>query len=141
MSGCGKLVQKDYKRRNDSVGRYVHWQCWEKLGLNRDRLWYEHEPESVVQNENFKIRWDFTIHCDYMIEARRPDIVIVDKVKKETMNTDVAISGDKRVCDKEREKIEKYSLLKDEISRLWQMKKVVVIPIVVGAFRNYNSKV
>ena len=76
-----------------------------------------------------------------MIEARRPDIVIVDKVKKETMNTDVAISGDKRVCDKEREKIEKYSLLKDEISRLWQMKKVVVIPIVVGAFRNYNSKV
>ena len=63
-----------------------------------------------------------------------------DKVKKETMITDVAISGDKRVCDKEREKIEKFSLPKDETARLWQMKKVVVIPIVVGAFRNYNSK-
>ena len=41
--------------------------------------------------------------------------------------------GDTRVCDKEQEKIEKYSLLKDEIARLWQMKKVIVIPIVVEA--------
>ena len=28
--------------------------------------------------------WDFIIQCDHMIEARRPDIVVVDKVKKET---------------------------------------------------------
>ena len=54
-----------------------------------------------------------------MIEARRPDIVVVDKVKKETMIIDVVITGDKGVCDKERENIEKYSLLKDEIARLW----------------------
>ena len=68
-----------------------------------------------------------------MIEARTPDIVVVDKVKKETMIIDVAIPGGTRVCDKEREKIEKYGLLKAEIARLWQMKKVVVIPIAVGA--------
>ena len=29
-----------------------------------------------------------------MIEARRPDIVVVDKVKKEIMVIDVAIPGD-----------------------------------------------
>ena len=106
----------------------------EKLGFNR-ALWYEHEPESVVENEMFKILWDFTIQCDHMIETRRPDIVVVDKVKKEAMIIDLAIPGDTRVCDKERKKIEEYSLLKDEIARLWQMKKVVVIPIVVGALR------
>ena len=43
----------------------------------------------------------------------------VDTIKKEAMILDVAIPGDTRVCDKEREKIEKYSLLKDEIARLW----------------------
>ena len=53
----------------------------------------------------------------------------------------MAIPGDTRVCDKDREKIEKYNLLKDKTARLWQMKKVVVIPIVVGAIRNYNNKV
>ena len=42
-------------QRHDSVGRYAHWQFCEKLGFNRARLWYEHEPESVIENENFKI--------------------------------------------------------------------------------------
>ena len=50
-----------------------------------------------------------------MIEVRRPDIVVADKVKKDTMIIYVVIPGDARVCDKEREKIRKYSLLKDEI--------------------------
>ena len=43
-------------------------------------------------------------------------------------------------CDKEREKIEKYCLLKDEIARLWQMKKVALIPIVVGALGTITTK-
>ena len=46
------------------------------------------------------------------------------------MIIDVGIPGETRICDKEQEKIEKYSLLTDEIVRLWQMKKVVVIAIV-----------
>ena len=75
-----------------------------------------------------------------MIEARRPDIVVVDKVKKETMIIDVAIPPDARVWDKEQGKIEKYSLLKDEIAKLWQMKKVFVIPIVVGALETITTK-
>ena len=44
--------------------------------------------------------------------------MVVDKVKKETMIIEVAIQGYTRACDKEREKIQKYSLLKDEIARL-----------------------
>ena len=129
---CGKLTQKKYKRRHDSVGRHVHWQFCEKLGFNRARLWYAYEPESVIENENFKILWDFT---------RRPDIVVVDRVKKETMIIYVAIPGDTRVCDKEQEKIKKYSLLKDEIVRLWQMKKVVVNQDCSWSIRNYNNRV
>ena len=35
--------------------------------------------------------------------------------------------------EKELEKINKYKLLKDEIARLWNVRKVTVIPIVVGA--------
>ena len=100
---------KEYKRRHDNVGRYVHWQFYEKLSINWARLWYEHEPESVVENKNFKILWDFTIQHDPMIEAREPDIVVADKVKKETLIADLAIPGDTRVCDKKQEKIKKYT--------------------------------
>ena len=59
--------------------------------------------------------------------------MVVSKAKKEIMILDVAIPGHTRLLDKKQEKIEKYSLLKGKIARLWQMKKVVVIPIVVGA--------
>ena len=75
-----------------------------------------------------------------MIEARRPDITVVDKVKKETVIIEVVIPGDTRVCDKEREKTEKYSLLKDEIASFWQLKEVFVIPIVVGALGTITTK-
>ena len=75
-----------------------------------------------------------------MTEARRPDILVVDKLKKETMIIDVAIPGHTRVCDKGREKIKKHSLLKDEVARLWQMKKAVVIPIAVGALGTITPK-
>ena len=37
------------------------------------------------------------------------------------------------MAEKEREKVEKYQDLKREIARIWSMRKVVVIPVVVGA--------
>ena len=73
------------------------------------------------------------IQCNREIEARRPDIVVVDKEKREVKIIDVAIPGDARVCEKELEKIDKYKPLKDEIARLWKKKKVTIIPVVVGA--------
>ena len=36
--------------------------------------------------------------------------------------------------DKELEKLEKYQLLKDEIAKVWGMRKVIVVPVVIGAF-------
>ena len=36
--------------------------------------------------------------------------------------------------DKVLEKLEKYQLLKDEIAKVWGMRKVIVVPVVIGAF-------
>ena len=41
--------------------------------------WYEHEPESVLENEDYKILWDFSIQTDHLLEARRLDLVVFDK--------------------------------------------------------------
>ena len=41
--------------------------------------WYEQEPESALENEDYKILWDFSIQTGHVIEARRPDFVVVDK--------------------------------------------------------------
>ena len=104
-----------------------------KCGLERANSWYEEKPEGVVESENLKILWDFTIQCDPKIEARRPDIVFIDKKKIEVVMIDVAIPGDDRMKEKELENIEKYQLLKYEIAKVWHMRKVIVVPVVTGA--------
>ena len=86
----------------------------------------------MVESENFKILLNFTVQCDRKIEARRPDIVFIDK-EREVVIIDVAILGDDRVKDKELEKLKKYQLLKDEIAKVWRMRKVIVVPVVIGA--------
>ena len=74
-----------------------------------------------------------------MIEARRPDLILVEKKAKSCILIDVATPGDCRICEKEIEKIEKYQNLKKELKRLWSLKKVEAVPVVVGALRCINK--
>ena len=76
------LAQREYKRRNDNVARYMHWRLCEKFKLHNTDKWYERKPEGVRENDNYKILWDVMILCDRGIHARRPDIFVVDKCKK-----------------------------------------------------------
>ena len=123
VSECSKLVQKEYKGRHHNVARYIHWQLCGQRGLERASSWYEQKPEVVVESENVKILWDFTVQCDWEIEARRPDIVFIDKKEREVVIIDVAIPGDDRVKDKELEKVEKYQLLKMKLQKFGICKK------------------
>ena len=133
ISECTKLAQREYKRRHDKVGKIVHWKLCKKYNLERKEKWYEHEPESVMENDVVKILWDVNIQCDHVIQARRPDIVVIEKEERICKLVDIAVPGDSRICDKEVEKLEKYQDLKREVGRLWNMKKVVVVPVVIGA--------
>ena len=79
VSGCSKLTQKEYKRRHDNLGKMVHWKLARKCNFEAGDKWYEHEPESVLENEDYKILWDFSIQADCVIEARRSNLVVVGK--------------------------------------------------------------
>ena len=76
---------------------------------------------------------DINIQCDNVIKARRPDLILVNKKATSCVIIDVAIPGDCRISEKEIRKIEKYQNLKRELKRLWSLKKVEVVPVVVGA--------
>ena len=102
----------------------------------------------MVESENSKILWDFTIQCHRKIEARRPGIVFIDKEEREVVIIDVVIPANDRVKDKELEKVEKCQLLKNEIAKFWRMRKVIVIPVVIGAlgavsvnFKEYMKRI
>ena len=133
MCECKKLAQREYKRKHYIVAKLVHWKLCEKHKLERKEKWYEHCPEGGVEDDDVKLIWDINIQCDNVMEARRPDLILVDKKAKSCVIIDVAVPGDCRIREKEIEKIEKNQNLKRELKRLWSLKKVEVIPVVVGA--------
>lgn len=139
LSECPKLAQKEYKRRHDWVGKRVHWELARKHDFPVSEKWYEHIPEPVLENENYKILWDVTIQTDHEIEARRPDLVLVQKKEKNTKLVDFAVPFDSRVLMKENEKIEKYQDLAREIRKLWNT-KVDIIPIVIGSLGTVSKR-
>ena len=68
-----------------------------------------------------------------IMEARRPDLILVNKKAKSSVIIDVAIPGDCRIREKEIEKIENYQNMTRELKRLWSLEKVEVVPVIVGA--------
>ena len=74
-----------------------------------------------------------TIQCDHIIGARRPDIVVVEKESNKAIIVDVASPWGHRVYENDSAKIEKCQDLKMEIRKLWAIRRVEVVPVVVGA--------
>ena len=132
VSGCSKLAQKEYKRRHDNLGKIVHWKLARRCNIEAGDKWYEHEPESVFENEDYKILWDFSIQTDHVIEARRPDLVLVDKKERICKISNFAVVGDSRIEEKEKDKIEKYLDLGMGSQKIWNI-KVNITPSVVGS--------
>ena len=54
VSGCSKLAQKEYKGRHDNLGKIVHWKLASKCNFEAGEKWYEYEPGSVLENEDYK---------------------------------------------------------------------------------------
>ena len=85
-----------------------------------------HNSASVLENNTHKLLWDFNIHTDHVIPARRPDLIIINQKKKRTWRiVEFAVPADHRIKLKKCEKkgIEKKSNM-----------QVTIIPIEIGAF-------
>ena len=138
-SRCEKLAQKEYKRRHENVAKKVHWDICKKNGLEHSEKWYEHAPEGAVENEEIKVLWDINIQCEYLIDARRLDVIVIDKKEQKRIIIDIAVPADVRV--EEKEKVEKYQDLKREIRRLWKLRNVEIVPVVIGALGSFLYRI
>ena len=76
---------------------------------------------------------DFNIQSDNVIQHRRPDIVVLYKTERKCHLIDIAVPGDKRTDLKEKEKIDNYIEIRQEVKKIWKLSQVAVIPLVIGA--------
>ena len=67
--------------------------------------------------------WDFSIQTDDVVEALRPDLVVVDKKERICKIFDFAVPGDSRI---KREKIEKYQDLGRELQKICNVKAMII---------------
>ena len=73
---CIKFAQKEYKTKQDWVGKGIHWELCKKFNFDHTNKWHMHNPKSVKENEMHKILWDLEIQTDHLISARRPDQIV-----------------------------------------------------------------
>ena len=104
-----------------------------KFKFDHTNKWYMHNPAPVLKNNTHKLQWDFDIHTDHLISARRPDLIIINKKKRTCKIGDFAVPADHRIKLKESEKKDKFLDLARELKKLWNM-LVTIIPIVIDAF-------
>ena len=91
----------------------VYWKLARKCNFEAGGKWYEHEQESVLDNEDYKIWWGSSIQTDHV--ARRPDLVVVDKKERSWKIIHFAVPGDSRIEGWEKDKITKYQDLGREL--------------------------
>ena len=91
-----------------------------------------HNWASVLENGTYKLLWDFEIQKDHLVSARRPDFIIINKIKRTCKIVDFVVPADLRVKLKENAKWDKYLDFVRELIKMWNM-KVTFIPIVIGA--------
>ena len=70
------------------------------------------------------------MHMDYLVSARRTDLIIINKKKRICK---IGVPADHGIKLKDCEKKGKYLDLARELKMLWNM-KVTIVTIVIGAF-------
>ena len=123
----------------------IHWEMCKKLKFDHTNKWYMHNPAPVLENATHRLLWDFSIQTDHLIQARRPDLIIINKKKKKKKKVrtckivDFAVPINHKIKLKECEKKDKYLDLARELKKLWNM-QVTVIALAIGAFGTVTKR-
>ena len=75
-----------------------------------------YNPAPVIENNTHKL-WDFDIHTDHQISARRLDRIIINNKKRICKIVDFAVLADHRIKLKECEEKDKYLDLARELKK------------------------
>jgi len=82
VSACPKIVGSLYKTRHKNLAAAIHHSICQHYEIKTtDNIWF-HEPIPVGEKKKVKVLWDFEIMTDRQIQARRPDLVTIDKQTK-----------------------------------------------------------
>ena len=68
-----------------------------KFQFDHTNKWYMQNPAPVLENDSYKLLWDFNIQTDHLIPARKPDLIIMNKRKIICKIVDFAVPAFHRI--------------------------------------------
>ena len=72
--------------------------------------------------------------------GKRHDLIVIDKKEQKEIMIDIAVPTDVRVGEEEKEKLEKYQDLKKEIRRLWKLRNIEIVPVIIRALGSVSAE-
>ena len=135
---CRKPAQKQYRCwRHNKVAQVIHRGLCGKLGYDRDEKYYNHEPRPVYESstEQTAVRLQNTDWQQGWTQQAW------HKIKRKCLIIDVACPFDTRFKGKENEEIENYQELKREFKWIWKLRRVTVVPVIIGALGTVSKDI
>ncbi|CAH2092510.1 unnamed protein product [Euphydryas editha] len=131
---CKTIVQTEYKHRHDQVANIIHQELALKYNLIKipRTPYYKYKPELMLENSTHILYFDRTILTDKTTHFNRPDITLVNKIEKTALLIDIAVPNTHNIQSTVAEKITKYTDLKIEVKRMWNLNTVTIVPIVIS---------
>ncbi|EQB59856.1 reverse transcriptase [Vairimorpha apis BRL 01] len=140
---CEKMLGQDYMRRHNAIVKCIHLLLCNKhniaIGNKKLRGYF---VQQIVANKYVEIRVDTTIKTDVKIRYNKPDILLIDKIKKELLIVEIGVTSLDNLQQVESEKFRKYDELANELGLIHGC-KTKIIPYVItwdGIVSKYHSK-
>ena len=96
LRGCPVLLRTQYYARHDAVMRVIYSKLLVMYGFETDlKPWFRDEyVEKIEENEFCKLFWDFEFQTDSFVKYNKPEIVVMEKITKQTLIIEGSIPGD-----------------------------------------------
>src|SRR5215469_9626870 len=135
IAGCEILLNRgSYTDRHNIICKYIHFKLCHLYAIETEtNSYYKHNPPEIAENNQVLLLYDYSIPTDIYVQHNRPDLVVCNKLQRKCYILEIGVPFDGNVTAYELEKNLKYQRLKNEISRMWEMEEVIVVPLVIGA--------
>lgn len=84
LSNCDSLAKGIYTTRHNSILKVLYWWLLYHYKLeNEIKPWnYEKQPEQTRSNKEVTIMWNSKIYCEDFTTNNKPDLIVIDHIKK-----------------------------------------------------------
>ena len=121
-----RMLYHYYMKRHNEVVKCIHMLLCNQYNIIRRNKLRNHSVQETISNKDVTIIVDTRIQTAIKIEACKPDILVIDKKRKEITIIEIGITSQSQLVTVETEKKRKYDILANHLGQLHKMKTKII---------------